>query len=70
MAYPVLGETSITPDMTTGSFYCALKRCAWRLPVKNHIGSWALVSRTCNLTYSGGREQEDPCSKPVWANSS
>jgi hypothetical protein len=28
------------------------------------------VAHTCNPSYSGSREQEDPGSKPVWANSS
>jgi hypothetical protein len=27
--------------------------------------SWALVADTCNLSYSGGRDQEDCGSKPV-----
>jgi hypothetical protein len=29
-----------------------------------------LVAHTCNPSYSGGRDQEDPCSKPAQANSS
>jgi hypothetical protein len=32
--------------------------------------SWALVAHACNPSYSGGRDQEDRGSKPVWANSS
>jgi hypothetical protein len=28
-----------------------------------------LVAHTCNLSYSGGRDQEDRVSKPAWANS-
>jgi hypothetical protein len=28
------------------------------------------VAYTCNPNYSGGRDQEDLGSKPVWANSS
>jgi hypothetical protein len=31
--------------------------------------SWALVAHTSNLSYSGGRGQEDRGSKPAWANS-
>jgi hypothetical protein len=27
--------------------------------------SWALVARTCNLSYSVGRDQEDHSSKPA-----
>jgi hypothetical protein len=34
----------------------------------NH--SWELVVHSCNPSYSGGRDQEDLCSKPAWANSS
>jgi hypothetical protein len=30
---------------------------------------WALVAHSCNPSYSGGRDQEDHRSKPVWANS-
>jgi hypothetical protein len=29
-----------------------------------------LVVHACNLSYSGGRDQEDRGSKPAWANSS
>jgi hypothetical protein len=28
------------------------------------------VAHARNLSYSGGRDQEDHCSKPAWANSS
>jgi hypothetical protein len=28
------------------------------------------VAHTCNSSYSGGRDQEDGCSKSAWANSS
>jgi hypothetical protein len=28
------------------------------------------VAHTCNPSYSGGRDQEDPGAKPAWANSS
>jgi hypothetical protein len=28
------------------------------------------VAHACNLSYSGGRDQEDYGSKPAWANSS
>jgi hypothetical protein len=32
--------------------------------------SWqVLVTHTCNPSYSGGRDQEDRSSKPIWANS-
>jgi hypothetical protein len=27
------------------------------------------VAHTCNPSYSGGRDQEDPSLKPAWANS-
>jgi hypothetical protein len=27
--------------------------------------SWAPVAHACNPSYSGGRDQEDPCSKPA-----
>jgi hypothetical protein len=30
---------------------------------------WWWVSHTCNSSYSGDRDQENYCSKPVWANS-
>jgi hypothetical protein len=30
---------------------------------------WALVAHDCNPSYSGGRDQEDCCLKPVQANS-
>jgi hypothetical protein len=30
----------------------------------------ALVAHTCNLSYSGGREQEDCSLKPAWGNNS
>jgi hypothetical protein len=30
----------------------------------------ALVAHACNLSFSGGRDQEDHGSKPDWANSS
>jgi hypothetical protein len=32
--------------------------------------SWAPVAHACNLSYSGGRSQEDHGSKPAQANSS
>jgi hypothetical protein len=31
--------------------------------------SQALVAHVYNPSYSGGRDQEDGCSKPAWANS-
>jgi hypothetical protein len=34
------------------------------------IESWAPVAHTCNPSYSGGRDQEDPGLKPVRGNSS
>jgi hypothetical protein len=52
----------------------------WRLPVS--FGSWLLPSpskswcsreplaHACNPSCSGGRDQEDQCSKPAWANRS
>jgi hypothetical protein len=33
-------------------------------------GGWALVANACNLSYLGGRVQEDCGSKPAQANSS
>jgi hypothetical protein len=36
----------------------------------NNQDSQALVAHTCNLSYSGGRDQEDHGSKPTQANSS
>jgi hypothetical protein len=33
-------------------------------------GSQVLVAHTCNLSYSGDRDQEDHSSKTAWANSS
>jgi hypothetical protein len=36
---------------------------------KNAI-CWVLVAHACNLSYSGGRDQEDRGLKPVQANSS
>jgi hypothetical protein len=32
--------------------------------------SWAPLAHTRNPSYSGGRDQEDPSSKPSWAKSS
>jgi hypothetical protein len=32
--------------------------------------SQVLAAHTCNSSYSGGRDQEDQCSKPVWENNS
>jgi hypothetical protein len=34
------------------------------------VSSLALVAHACNPSYSGGRDQEGPGSKPVQANSS
>jgi hypothetical protein len=31
--------------------------------------SWVLVAHICNPSYSGGRDQEDHCSKPAQVNS-
>jgi hypothetical protein len=31
---------------------------------------WVPVAHACDLSYSGGRDQEDHGSKPAWANSS
>jgi hypothetical protein len=33
-------------------------------------GGWVLMAHTCNPSYSGGRNEEDPSSKPDWENSS
>jgi hypothetical protein len=30
----------------------------------------APMAHACNPSYSGGRDQEDPSSKPAWVNSS
>jgi hypothetical protein len=39
--------------------------------VYKKIGVWRLgvMAHACNLSYSGGRDQEDRSSKPAWANS-
>jgi hypothetical protein len=34
------------------------------------IQGQALLAHTCNLIYSGGRDQEDHSLKPAWASSS
>jgi hypothetical protein len=36
---------------------------------KKLLISQVQVVNACNLSYSGGRDQEDHCSKPAWANS-
>jgi hypothetical protein len=38
--------------------------------LKKNQRSQVLVTHTCNPTYSGGRDQENRCSRPAWANSS
>jgi hypothetical protein len=38
------------------------------MPLRTFL-SWALVAYACNLSYSGGRDQEDYGLKPTWANS-
>jgi hypothetical protein len=37
------------------------------VPIKLYLWSWALVAHTCNLSYSGGKDQEDHSSKPARA---
>jgi hypothetical protein len=37
---------------------------------KNILFKSDTVAHTCNLSYLGGRNQEDHSSRPVWANSS
>jgi hypothetical protein len=37
------------------------------LPFRKHV-SWVPVAHACNPSYLGGRDQEDPGSKPVQAN--
>jgi hypothetical protein len=37
--------------------------------LKRNIYGWVLVTHTCNLSYWGGRDQEDGGWKPSWANS-
>jgi hypothetical protein len=37
---------------------------------KTGRGSLVLVTHSCNLSYSGARDQEDCGSKPAWENSS
>jgi hypothetical protein len=34
------------------------------------VGSQVQMAHACNPSYSGGRDQEDLCSKPAWANNS
>jgi hypothetical protein len=36
-------------------------------PTSRISRSWAMVAHTCNLNYSGGRDQEDQGSKPALA---
>jgi hypothetical protein len=40
--------------------------CSW---ARESLG-WEPVVHACNLSYAGGRDQEDHSSKPAWANSS
>jgi hypothetical protein len=37
--------------------------------IKKTNSWWVQVVHTYNPSYSGGRDQEDHCSKPAWANS-
>jgi hypothetical protein len=37
--------------------------------IKKQVLDWALVAHTCNLTYSRGRDQEVPSSRPNSAKS-
>jgi hypothetical protein len=37
--------------------------------IKGRISHQALVTYTCNPSYSGGRDQEDHSLKAAWANS-
>jgi hypothetical protein len=34
------------------------------------VDKWALAAHACNPSYLGVRDQEDPGSKPAWANNS
>jgi hypothetical protein len=51
------------------------KRSTWELKVipiylaLNIKWSWVLVAHACNPNYSEGRDQKNPGSRPVWANS-
>jgi hypothetical protein len=38
--------------------------------MQKHNVSWTPVAHACNPSYPGSRDQEDPCLKPAWANSS
>jgi hypothetical protein len=38
--------------------------------MQNNAISWVPVAHACNLSYSGGRDQEDCGSMPAWVNSS
>jgi hypothetical protein len=38
--------------------------------IKLDLQCWVPVVHTCNPSYSGGREQEDLCSKPAGTNGS
>jgi hypothetical protein len=51
----------------------------WSLPLvdqdlfltyKKYSRSWAPVAHSCNPSYPGGRDQEDPGLRPAWTNSS
>jgi hypothetical protein len=42
----------------------------YKADFKKVFHSWAPVAHTCNLSYSGGKEQEDRGSKPAQENSS
>jgi hypothetical protein len=37
--------------------------------IKLRIVSWVLMAHAYNPSYSGGRDQEDRCSKIAWENS-
>jgi hypothetical protein len=54
-------------------FKASLSPCLSSLPSKTKTKttppSQALVAHACNLSYSGGRDQEHLGSNPAWANS-
>jgi hypothetical protein len=50
---------------------CSAQHGTWHVPwlLKYRVTCQAPVAHACNPGYSGGRDQEDRGSKPVWAQS-
>jgi hypothetical protein len=53
--------------------HCSRSKTVWKeAQIQSFIkcqGKPGAVAHTCNPSYSRGRDQEDRCSKPAWANS-